>query len=48
MIFKIPKTRRERKPYKLGDWVVMANNKGKAEKDLRRYLGAKKFKREIK
>jgi hypothetical protein len=39
MIFKIRQTKRERKPYKLDNYLVVAQNKEKAEADLKRFLG---------
>jgi hypothetical protein len=45
MIFKLPKPKQEKRVYKFGDWVVLSKSKIKAEKDLKRFLGAKKFKK---
>jgi hypothetical protein len=44
MIFKLPqKSRKEKTAYQFGRWVVVSNRKTKAEKDLKRFLGEKKF-----
>lgn len=42
MIFKV-KSKKEKRSYKIGDYFVFANSKPKAEKDLKRFLGEKKY-----
>jgi hypothetical protein len=38
MIFKLPKPKKEKNPYKFGEWLVMSNSKKNAQKDLKRFL----------
>jgi hypothetical protein len=46
MIFKIPKKRQ--KAYQFDGWIAVATSKKKAQRDLKRYFGAKKYKKIVK
>jgi hypothetical protein len=49
MIFKVSKKEAKReRPYKLNDFYVWAKSKEGAEKNLKHFLGKKRFERVIK
>jgi hypothetical protein len=45
MIFKVGRKERKEKPYKIADFYVWAKTKEGAEKNLKHFLGKKKFER---
>lgn len=45
MIFKVGKRESREKPYKINDFYVWAKSKEGAEKNLKHFLGKKRFER---
>jgi hypothetical protein len=48
MIFKVSKRELKEKPYKIENFYVWAKSKEGAEKNLKHFLGKKRFERVIK